>query len=73
MKIGDRVVLISTTDTFTELVPGDKGTITNIGYGVVSIVWDCGSFLGMVMGEDEIKVINREDKLNRILKDEIIN
>ena len=57
-KIGDRVQLVSTTDPYTSLKPGDKGTVRHIDdLGTIHINWDCGSSLGMVPGEDVIKKI----------------
>jgi hypothetical protein len=57
MKPGDRVELISTTDLYTELVPGDRGTVDFIDdMGTIHIIWDNGSFLGLI-GKSEYKVI----------------
>ena len=70
MKKGDRVELVSTTDEYTTLKSGDRGTVRNIDdLGTVHINWDVGSSLGMIPGEDVIrKIIIREEKLKRILK-----
>lgn len=60
---GDRVELVSTTDEHTDLKPGAKGTVTSVdGLGTVHIDWDEGGNLGMVPGEDEIKLIEKADE-----------
>lgn len=49
--IGRRVRLVCTDDDFTDLVPGDEGTIDFIdSTGTVFVAWDRGSHLGMVAG-----------------------
>lgn len=58
-KKGQRVELVSTTDEYTKLVPGDKGTIRLVDdIGTVHINWDNGNTLGMIPGEDEIIIID---------------
>lgn len=53
---GERVRLVSTTDRYTRLRPGDRGTVIRVDdTGTVHIAWDCGSTLGMVLGEDAIQ------------------
>jgi len=55
----DRIELVSTTDMFTQLHPGDKGTVTHVDdLGTVHINWDNGSSLGMIPDEDTIKKIS---------------
>lgn len=57
-KIGDIVELVSCTDEFTKLVPGDRGKVTLIDdLGTVHINWDNGSMLGLIPGEDIYKII----------------
>lgn len=57
-KVGDRVELVSTTDPYTSLKPGDQGTVFSIdSLGTVHIKWDNGSNLGLVPGVDEWRVI----------------
>jgi Domain of unknown function (DUF4314) len=52
---GDRVQLVSTTDEYTKLTPGDLGTVSFVdGLGTIHVNWDSGSRLGMVPGEDEL-------------------
>jgi len=69
-KVGDRIILVSTTEENTNLKPGDRGVVNYIdSIGTIHIKWDNGSCLGMIPGLDEIRLdLQREDKLNRILK-----
>lgn len=51
-----RVELVSMSDPYSKLKPGDQGTVTLVDdIGTVFIRWDCGSGLGAVYGEDRIK------------------
>lgn len=55
---GDRIELVYTSDQFTNLQPGDQGTVTMIdAMDTVHVRWDSGSTLGMVPGEDNFKRI----------------
>ncbi len=57
-KPGDRIELISTTDPYTDLKPGDQGVVDHIDdLGNIHIRWDSGSGLAMIPGEDHIKKI----------------
>jgi len=57
-SVGDRVELVFTSDTYTSLKPGDKGTITLIdSLGTIHVKWDNGSSLGIIPGEDTIKKV----------------
>jgi hypothetical protein len=48
-SIGDRVELVYTSDNFTKLLPGDRGTVTGTDdTGAVLVRWDTGSHLSMV-------------------------
>jgi hypothetical protein len=56
--LGKRVKLVSTTDQYTKLVPGDEGIINFIDdYGTIHICWDNGSRLGLIPGEDKWELI----------------
>ena len=58
-KKEQRVELISTTDEYTTLVPGDKGTVRLVDdIGTIHINWDNGNTLGMIPGEDQIIIID---------------
>ena len=53
---GTRVELVSTTDPYTALRPGERGTVTAVDdLGTVHVAWDNGSTLGAVPGEDRIR------------------
>ena len=51
--IGRRVVLVKTTDEYTNLVPGAEGTVIYVDdLDTVFVHWDDGSSLGLIPGED---------------------
>ena len=55
---GKRIELISTSDPYTTLKPGDKGTVDFVDdIGTIHISWDNGSKLGLVPGEDQFKIL----------------
>jgi hypothetical protein len=59
---GKRIELVSTTDPYTSLKPGDKGTVDFVDdIGTVHVTWDNGSKLGLVPGEDQFKIMDEED------------
>ena len=61
-KKGARVELISMTDPYTKLKPGDTGTVDFVDdTGTVFILWDSGSHLGAVFGEDEIRLLSKAE------------
>ena len=54
---GTRVVLVRMNDPYTKLRPGDLGTVEFIDdAGTLFCRWDNGSTLGVVFGEDEIRL-----------------
>ena len=54
---GKRIELISTSDPYTDLKPGDRGTVDFVDdMGTVHVIWDNGSHLGLVPGEDQFKI-----------------
>ena len=58
---GDRVILIATTDPYTRLTPGTRGTVTGRDdlHGHIHIAWDDGSTLSMLPAEgDQIRLID---------------
>ena len=58
---GKRIELISTTDPYTELRPGDRGTVDFMDdMGTIHVNWDNGSQLGLVPGEDQYKLLENE-------------
>ena len=55
---GTRVELISMDDPYSRLKPGDSGIVEFVDdIGTIHIRWDCGSGLGIVYGEDRIRII----------------
>lgn len=55
---GTRVCLVRMDDPYTKLTPGETGSVSFVDdIGTVHVNWDCGSSLGVVFGEDEIKKI----------------
>ena len=55
---GTRVRLVRMDDPYTKLTSGATGTVSFVDdIGTVHVNWDCGSSLGVVFGEDEIKKI----------------
>ena len=70
-KKGARVELVSMTDPYTKLKPGDIGTVDFVDdTGTVFITWDSGSHLGAVYGEDEVRL--QPSALNDIIKEQIL-
>ena len=56
---GKRIELIATSDPYTALKPGDRGTVDfTDDLGTLHISWDCGSKLGLVHGEDQFKILD---------------
>lgn len=54
--IGTRVELITMTDPYSTLRPGDQGTVDFVDdTATIFVFWDKGSTLGVVYGEDAIK------------------
>ncbi len=46
-------------DPYAKLKPGDTGTVEFIDdTGTLFCLWDCGSTLGVVYGEDEVKKLS---------------
>ena len=58
---GQRVELVSMDDPHTSLRPGDQGTVSYVDdIGTIFVKWDNGSGLGIVYGEDSVKVVENE-------------
>ena len=56
---GKRIELISTTDPYTTLKRGDRGTVDFVDdLGTIHVSWDNGSNLGLVPGEDQFKILD---------------
>jgi hypothetical protein len=55
-KPGTRVELVSMSDPYATLKPGERGTISMVDdIGTVFVKWDSGSTLGACYGADEIR------------------
>ncbi|REE61481.1 uncharacterized protein DUF4314 [Streptomyces sp. 3212.3] len=57
---GQRIALVATTDQFTELQPGDQGTVRSFDatFQTLNVDWDSGSRLSMLLDEgDEVRVL----------------
>ncbi len=61
---GTRIELIEMNDPYNKkLVPGCRGTVQFVdSAGTLQVAWDCGSSLGVVYGEDKVKVIDGESE-----------
>jgi len=57
--IGTRVELIHMDDPYNhKLIPGCQGTVRWVDdMGTIHVNWDCGSSLGLILGEDVWKKI----------------
>lgn len=57
---GARIRLITTSDPYTTLTPGDEGTVELIDdAGTIHVTWDCGSQLGLIPGEDTYQILDQ--------------
>jgi hypothetical protein len=61
VKVGDRVKLVFINDTWTELKPGDKGTIYKIddNQELIWVDWDNGEQLALLTGIDKFKLLKK--------------
>ncbi len=67
---GARVELVSMNDPYTKLKPGDLGTVDFVDdTGTVFVKWDSGSHLGVVFGEDEIRLL--PSSINDMVKEQL--
>lgn len=58
---GCRVELVRMNDPYSKLKPGDRGTVDLVDdTGTIFCNWDCGSILGVVFGEDAVKILESE-------------
>jgi len=57
--VGKRVKMVYTSDAYTDVVPGDTGTVSHVDdAGTVFVNWDSGSGLGLIPGIDIFEVIS---------------
>jgi len=58
---GCRVELVRMNDPYSKLKPGDRGTVDFVDdAGTIFCKWDCGSSLGVVYGEDAVRILECE-------------
>jgi hypothetical protein len=56
--IGRRIKLISMVNEPNPIESGSEGIITNIGFDVMTVQWDNGRKLGVIIGEDIYEILN---------------
>jgi len=61
VKVGDRVKLIKTDDSWTKLEPGSKGKVVEIeeDQDLIWVQWDNGEKLALLNGIDKFKIIKK--------------
>ena len=66
--IGKRIELIRTNDPYTDLKPGDRGTVVDISElpykdtpFKVLVQWDSGSRLAILEGHDDYRTVYDDD------------
>ena len=61
IKISDKVELIETDDSWTNLKKGSKGVIYKIekDQDLIWVKWDSGEKLALILGVDKFKVIRK--------------
>ena len=59
VKVGDKVELIETDDTWSKLVKGSRGTVFKIekDQDLIWVEWDNGERLALLEGIDKFKII----------------
>jgi len=54
--VGCRIELVKMNDHYSKLKPGDRGSVLFIdSLGTIHLRWDCGSTLGLIIGEDRFR------------------
>jgi len=61
VKVGDRIELIKTDDSWTKLEPGSKGTVLKIeeDQDLIWVKWDNGEKLALLKGIDKFKIVKK--------------
>lgn len=58
---GTRMELVRMNDPYSKLKPGTRGTVDFVDdTGTIFCNWDCGSTLGVVFGEDAVRILESE-------------
>ena len=61
---GTRVELISMSDPYTKLKPGDRGTVRRVDdIATIFVAWDSCSGLGLAYGEDSVKRLTVKEEV----------
>ena len=55
--IGKRIKLISMVNEQHPVESGTEGTITSVGFDVITVQWDNGRRLGVIVGEDIYQIL----------------
>lgn len=57
---GTRIELVFMDDPYSDLMPGEQGTVTIVDdTGTVFVDWDSGSQLGVILGVDRIRILRK--------------
>lgn len=57
---GSRIEMLYSSDPYSPIPPGTRGTVEFIDdVGTLHMRWDNGRTLGMVIGQDQFKVLRR--------------
>ena len=59
--VGQRITMIEMVDEHDPIESGMKGIITNVGFDVISVRWDNGRNLGVIIGEDRYTISESTD------------
>jgi hypothetical protein len=61
VKIGSRIKLIETDDTWTNLEKGSMGTVVKFDkdQDLIWVKWDTGEKLALIIGVDKFKIIKK--------------
>lgn len=60
---GTRIQLLFTMNDMQGVEEGTKGTVTHVDdIGTVHMRWDNGRGLGLIPGEDNFKILSRQDE-----------
>lgn len=63
--VGTKLELIKMYDYINSVKTGTTGVVTNVDdTGTIHVVWDNGSTLGLVVGIDEFKIVEKGDNEN---------
>jgi hypothetical protein len=59
--VGQRITMIEMVNEHDPIENGMKGIITNVGFDVISVRWDNGRYLGVIIGEDQYTISDSTD------------